>query len=320
MKLSTPRRLCIAAMIGCIAAVIGCWINYRHGNLAGDLYYPVCGSFELLQNSHVDLLDGKTCDMPGYPPNPPTTVYAVLPFVALFGAVSGIFIFGLGSGLLAYLLLRDGPPWRLLLFCSAPYAIAMQWLQWSPLMTAVYLLPGLLPLTLVKPQIGLPVALLKMTWRRAIACAAVVIATLVLDPTWPLRFYPLAQRYSGFIPLATLPVGLLILLAVLRWREERARLLLLMAAVPQRGWYDLSLLWLVPQTWQEMLILTLLSWVSFISTRLLGIPYQVPIIVCIYLPALVMVMRQPQTSHGALSSESLHWFQGKWQAVRGKQG
>jgi len=154
------------------------------------------------------------------------------------------------------------------------------------------LLPALLSLALVKPQTGLPIILTNLTWRRALGCIVFLGATLVVDRTWPLRWLPQIQRYDSYIPLFALPVGMLLPLALIRWRQKRAQFLFAMALVPQRGIYDLLSLWSLLETPRQLIILNGLSWVLY-GLVVVGIPIPFPIlsVTLMYLPFLVIVLR-----------------------------
>jgi hypothetical protein len=54
--------------------------------------------------------------------------------------------------------------------------------------------------------------------------------------------------------------GPLLLLALLRYRERDAWLLLLAALMPQRWFFDSFTLWLIPKSKREMLLTAALSW------------------------------------------------------------
>lgn len=186
--------------------------------------------------------------------------------------------------LLSYALLREGVH-RLPLLLSAPFVTAVLLMQWSPLITAAYLLPGLLPLAICKPSIGLPVLLLRPSWRGYLATAGLLAVSLVVLPTWPRDWLANLGQHENFVPLLTLP-GLLLLLALRHYRSREGQLLLLLAAMPQR-YYDPLMLWLLPRTFRQGLLLSLLSWVGYLGWEFTRSGAWV---VCFsYLPALAML-------------------------------
>jgi hypothetical protein len=281
------HRLLVAAVIGLVIFAGSALYRPYTTSPAADMSWPLCAARAYLSGAD-----------PYEPPCYifyngywqatmwPTAAYVTLPFLPL-GNLAASAVFGVASALLAYGILREGPAWRLLIFTSAVYWQAFKWLQWSPLIAAVALLPWLMPLVLVKPHIGLAVFLYRFSWRRALACLAVVALTLLIDPTWPLRWWSTATTYNGYIPMLVLPLGPLLLLALSRWRTDQGRLLLLMAVVPQRASYDQTALWFIPQTLIEMLFLSFLSWASLI---VFDAPTSVLII---YVGALALVLYRP---------------------------
>lgn len=259
-----------------------------------DLFFPFCAASALIVG--IDPY-GDACRITYqghiYPPNPLTTVLVAVPFVPL-GMLGAPLLWSCFTGLLVFGLLKDGAWWRLLVLLSAPYWQAFLTLQWSPLMLAIALLPGLLPLALVKPQTGLPIILTNLTWQRVMGCAFFFLCTLIVDTTWPIRWLPQIQSYDGYIPLLALPVGLLLLLALIRWRQKNAQFLLAMAIVPQRGIYDLLSLWSLLETPKQLIVVNVLSWLLYALVAM-EVPFPFPIlsVILIYLPFLAIVIRLP---------------------------
>ncbi|HJZ50318.1 MAG TPA: hypothetical protein VKE41_24275 [Roseiflexaceae bacterium] len=221
-----------------------------------------------------------------------TTALVVLPFSFLPGIIAGPAIFACSCGLLAYGLTREAW-WRLGVFGSAPFWVAFQWMQWSPLILAITLLPVLLPLFLVKPHIGLPTMLTRLTWRRALACVGFGLISLAIDPLWPLRWWSNAQGYTGFIPLLVVP-GPLLLLVLARRQETRGRFLLLAGLMPQRGFYDPLVLFCLPDSPRQMLLMALGSWVGYCCSLAIGGDVRIWIVLFLYGPALLLVLLFPK--------------------------
>jgi hypothetical protein len=256
-----------------------------------DLFFPFCGASALLRG--IDPY-GELCLIKYqgriYPPNPMTTVLVAVPFAPL-GVLGSIILWSCITGLLVFALLKDGAWWRLLTLLSAPYWESFLTLQWPPLILAIALLPALLPLALVKPQNGLPVILTNMTWRRVVGCGLFLAATLAVDLTWPRRWLAQLGSYDGYIPLLAFPIGIFLLLALIRWREKSAQFLLLMAIVPQRGIYDLLSLWSLIETPKQLIILNGLSWLLYgLVIMSIPIPFPVLSVSLIYLPLLAIIL------------------------------
>ena len=263
-----PQRkaLAIAAIIGILAGSL-CYLARGHPAL-----YPGPGDFNWALNSAQSLLAGQ--DPYDFEPDAVRIPYPIpvvvfgLPWLWLPPRLAAAVHFGLGAVLLAYGILAKGRPWRLLIFLSFPFVYALLFAQWSPLITATWYFPVLAPtMVLVKPQTALPVALNRLTKTGVLLPGGVLLISLLLYPTWPWRWVAMLGEFESMIPLlAPTGIGLLLLLALLRWRSPRARLLLSMSILPFRGAYDLVPLYLVPNTAFGISILVLLSWIPvFIS-------------------------------------------------------
>jgi hypothetical protein len=246
------------------------------------------------------LLAGLDCyeipPSPRYVPYPLTAPVLTLPLALLPLSVAVALFAGASSALLAFALTRpepgQAPPyWRLLMFCSFPYSVALVSVQWSPLLVATMLLPALLPLNLAKPQYLIP-NLPNLNRRSLVACILIGIATLLISPTWPWRWLRDLGPYDGFVPAIVLPP---LLISLLWWREERARLLGLLSVMPQQWMgYDQLAVWLLPRSAREMIWYTAGSWLLialFAATGTRG-PRGLLSTVCFYLPALLLVVHQ----------------------------
>ena len=142
--------------------------------------------------------------------------------------------------------------------------------------------------------------------RALVGCAAFGLVSLVVLPRWPLEWLEAVRTLPGHPApaLAMRGAGLVLLLAVLRWRLPEARLLLVMACVPQLLLFaDQLPLWLVARTRQELLLLSGSSMIGFAlwfamlppgePDVLAATPY---VLAFVYLPALVMVLRRPNVA------------------------
>lgn len=297
------RRLLLSAVIGSVVSIAAILLRAPFIDLPGDLYWPLCAARSLVLGLDpyglqcVVLWEGHL-----YPSNPLTTAIAVLPFVAL-GNVAGPALFGVGSGLLTWGMLQERGWAGLLVFTGAPYWVAFWWLQWSPLLASLYFLPALAPLALIKPHIGASVLLAHPSWRSLVGCVFFGLLSLALDPTWPSRWWPQAQRYDGFSPLLVAPWLVLPLGLVLSrgWRDPRVRLLVALACVPQRGLYDLTLLWIVPRSARGLVTLSALSWVVF-ALWWIGSDQPFWIVALLYVPAIGSAMWAGREPHVAPAS------------------
>lgn len=299
------RRWLVAAIIGIVSCLLCSRYQISFGRGAGDISWPLCGAQAILAGSDAYLCPHLLSNGQPGPSNPLTTALAVLPFSFLPPAWAAGCFFGLSSAFLSLGLTRDRQWWRLLAFLAFPYWAALQTVQWSPLFFAVALYPTWLPLTLAKPQLGLPIALTRLTWRRAAACAVFGLSTLLIAPTWPLRWLEQIGTYDGFIPLLT-PLGLLLLLALRHWRQKHVQLFLLLALTPQRLFYDQLLVWLLPRSMVEMLGLAVLSWLGYFGSYMSNRAPDLWVVATLFLPALVMVMRHSTLAKPEEASNTLN--------------
>lgn len=281
-------RILISLIIG-VATGAFCWFLLRHFHQnAADFNWALWAAQDLLARRNP--YDRVT----QYYPLP--SAFFGLPFLWLRPEVAGGAFYGLSSALMAFGLSRHGYH-RLLVFLAYPYWAGLIAAQWVPLIFASAFFPLLLPAALAKPQLGLPVALIYPTKRGILACIALAAFSLVLLPRWPWLWVASIHSYVRFIPLLVLP-GPVLALALLRYRERDARLLLLMALMPQRWFYDALTLWLIPKSRREILGTVACSWVVGIWRW-----YHYPqghlqvgrwIILFMYLPMLVVVLARPR--------------------------
>jgi hypothetical protein len=222
-------------------------------------------------------------------------------------AAAAIFVW-ISSALLAYAITAEG--WdRLFLFPSSAFIVAASAAQWSPLFSAAFCLPWLGFVLAAKPNLGLAVGLASLS-RRLLSTAVVggvflTLVSLILLPSWPRDWMSAVLHSSTIIPLMR-PGAFVILFTLLRWRRPEARLILLLACVPQTGsWYEALPLLLVAQTRRESQILSLVSSLGFLSIRFLihGQPeaqfnreVSALMVAFAYLPAMIVVLRRPNTA------------------------
>lgn len=287
-------RFWIALMVGSFCGLFCMAALSRIGNGAGDFNWQLRAARDLLAGRDIYNHSFGADSIP-YPL--PTAMLAV-PLAWMENFVAGGIFFGISSGALAWLILRNGKPWQLLLFLSWPFLYAALYVQWSPLVLCLYFTPTFLPMLLMKPQIALPLALTQRPNRLGIFLTlAVGIASLIIYPSWPMVWLAQISSYQGIVPpLLVLPLGPLMFFALLRYRERRAWLCLLMSAMPQRVLYDQMTLFLVANNLREMLILVICSWISLPALMIFGGWNNLPggwklwLLGTLYLPALGVVL------------------------------
>jgi hypothetical protein len=189
-------------------------------------------------------------------------------------------------------------------FLAYPYWAGMLTVQWSVIIAASAFFPYLLPVTMAKPQIGLPVFLTRAGRGGVVACLIVGALSLIVLPRWPLLWIAQLKHYEHFIPLLILP-GPLLLLAMFRYRDRDAILLLLAACMPQRWFFDSFVLWLIPKSRREILATVLLSWGAGFW-RWFHVPHNFNevgrwAVIFLYLPMAVVVLTRPYRNQSSAS-------------------
>jgi hypothetical protein len=247
---------------------------------------------------------------------PLTTAMTAVPFALWLSPIWAATLFvGVSAALLAWGITRDGFG-RLPIFGSAPFLWACTSGQMSPLITACALIPALSWLTPAKPNLGLAAIAYRPSRTAIIGGLVFIAASLVIDPHWPREWMSAVatRTKANYGTPMLLAGGPILLLALLRWRRPEARLLLVLACVPQSIlFYDQLPLWLIPRTRLQSATLGLLSLTGLLLGNL-AIPdnpttaqatniYWPMIFATCYLPALAMVMREPNVG------ELPHWME-----------
>jgi len=251
---------------------------------------------------------------------PLTTALLSVPFSWMPMGAGQIVFAAVTTTVLAYALTHDGY-WRLPVLMSLPMLTAVQSGQWVPVVVAAALIPSLGWLASVKPTLAAAIFLRRPSWLLALTGGMFTLATVALWPWWPRAFLAeIAARTEAnyHVPILVMPVGPLLALAALRWRDERARIVLAMACVPQTMlFYDQLPLALVPRTFRQSLVWSLASYLPMVAWRffpapadgsqgaMLGAMARV-LVVVMYLPALAM----------ALTSETFRQSEGPLLEIR----
>jgi hypothetical protein len=245
-------RITVSAVVG-VASGIFCWflLIHTHHDSGGDFSWATWAAQDLL--AHRNPYDRP---MQLYPL---PCVFFGFPFAWLRPAVAGGAFYGTSSALLAFGLSRHGYH-RLFVFLAYPYWAGLLEAQWTPLILASAFLAPLLPATLAKPQLGLPILLTAPTRRGLLACVVVLALTFILMPAWLGQWLAHLHLYAHFFPFLVLP-GPLLALALFRYRERDARMLMLSALMPQRWFYDAFILWFIPKSQREIIWTAFFSWI-----------------------------------------------------------
>ncbi|MEI7644786.1 MAG: hypothetical protein WCJ55_10940 [Chloroflexales bacterium] len=277
-------RIGIALALGFASAAL-CYLRLAGGGvLAADFTWAWRGAQMLTtgQNPYALIRPEGAYPFNDFLYYPLPALLIAMPFAWLSGPVAGATFIGLSSGLLCWGLLREGTH-RLILFASPPYLYALITVQWSPLITAAALLPNLAFALSAKPNLGLAVLAAYPERRRLLLFGAAVAVSLLVLPNWPVDLFGRISSHLNFTPLISW-YGPILLLALPFWRTASARLLLALAVMPQRLLYDQLPLWLIPQTFRQLLLLTLASWAGVLLGLALG--WGEAALVSSYLPTL----------------------------------
>jgi hypothetical protein len=291
LRISSMRtRLAIPALIG-IAIGFFCWFVLRRMEQgAGDFRWAIHLAQRVLAHQNPYDTPDEQYPLPA--------AFFALPFLRLAPEAAAATFYGISAFLLALGLTRDNNL-RLRAFVAYPFWAGLLTAQWSTIIAASAFFPILLPVTMAKPQVGLPVFLTRVTRRGVLYCVVVGAVSLLVLPQWPRLWLGQTRYYDHFIPLLVFP-GPLVLLALFRYRHRDAWLLLLSAIMPQRWFFDSFTLWLIPKSRWEFVVTVFCSWGAGIWRW-----YHLPAnftevgrgaVICFYLPMLAVVLFRPSAS------------------------
>jgi hypothetical protein len=214
----------------------------------------------------------------------------------------------LGVGLLAWALTRRAW-WPLIALAGGQAFVSVQSVQWTPLLAAGVLLAPLQVLWAVKPTSGLPL-FAGYPNRRTVVGGLVLLGLAFL--AWPhwLDGWLVAAHRAPHRPAVLRPGGVLLLLALLRWRLPEGRQLAALALMPLAPHlYEALPLLLVARSRRELLGLSVCGTLGLLAVALLpqgadpdhGPVAWMEILISCYLPALVVVLRHPNAPVGRLA-------------------
>ncbi len=282
-------RIAISGLIGLLAGCFTVFLMNKFHQGAGDFGWAI----RLAQR----FLAGQNPYDTPYEQYPFTAALLAMPFVHLRPEIAAGIFSGLSSFFLALGLTREGYH-RLWIFLAYPYWVGLLAAQWSVIITASAFFPFLLPVTMAKPQVGLPVFLTRLSRRGVLACLAIASLSVALFPRWIWLWLGQTGYYHHFFAILIIP-GPLVLLALLRYRDRDAWLLLFTSLMPQRWFFDSFILWLIPKSHRQIVVTVALSWCAGIwrayhppaSLNQVGLW----IVLSTYLPMLAIVLaRSPK--------------------------
>ena len=199
---------------------------------------------------------------------PLTSAVAVLPLGWLdYRAARLVFVL-VSGGVFGYAIGRHRP-WLWPTFLGIPFILFASGGQWSALLAAAVLLPWLGPLAAAKPNLGLAVLAAVKTWKAGIILLGgsflLLCVSVVLDPAWSVKWNHALDQSSHFRPLIIRPGGFLLLLALLRWYDRDARLVLALGLIPTTGLpYDMLPAALVARNRAQAALLTILTQMAWL--------------------------------------------------------
>jgi hypothetical protein len=239
---------------------------------------------------------------------PLAAVLVALPFSLLPVALARATFMGLSTGLLAYGLTRRAW-WPLITLAGGQMFYALQSVQWTPLFAAAVLLPPLQVLWALKPTTGASLFAAYPNWRAVVGGLVLLGLAFLAWPHW-LDGWLAAVRQAPHRPAILHPGGVLLLLALLRWRLPEGRQLAAMACMPlSPHLYEALPLMLVARTRGELLLLAACGTIGLaagaFTPHAVGqnhgvIPWLV-VLTTGYLPALFVVLRHRAAPGGALA-------------------
>ena len=294
-------RIAISAGIGLFAAVISWIATHRAGFGTPDFHWWYVGARALLdgQNPYAAVPAAIGSEFRLFHPLP--AVLLTVPLAGLRPDWALSIFSAVCSAVLAFAVTRTSYE-RLPLFLSASFAHAAIMGQWSLILTAAFLVPWLAFVGSAKPNVGITMIAASLSWRAAAAMLAFALLSLIAMPTWPREW--LAQLPNSpyhFSPLRV-PGGFVLLAALLRWRRPEARLLTALAIVPQSPFvYEALPLFLVARNRFEVYALVIGSDLALGAYALANRAdvagffrtNSIAMLVAMYLPALVLVLRRP---------------------------
>ena len=322
LKPSTQSRIGVALAIAVAVGVFVFALQSRHPEvLAYDWTFHWRAGRAVLDglNPYLVVVPSGPYPFAFYWFYPLPSVFMALPTAPLPAVWSSAITVGAASGLLSFAISRDNFS-RLPIFLSAQFMMgAAAGSAPAILLTAVIAWPALQWLVVMKPNLGLAAFAARPTWRAVWGTVVLCAAAFALEPAWPMFW--LRQLFAmkggdthmvlGHLSPIMVPGGVVLILALLRWRRPEARMLFVLSLVPQTmTFHDVLPVMLVPQTFRQSLSLGLLSHGAFLLARSemiretdVGVMFHntAPLALWLmYVPALILVLRRPNV--GAVGS------------------
>lgn len=309
--LTSRERLAIALIVALGASIATLFAFMKRPEmLARDFTYPLRGALALIGGQ-----DPYEVIRPSGPPPfdwpfmyPLTAALIATPFALLPMQVAGILFVFCSVALFTYYLSAGGLGryWMLL---SVPFFNSVVLAQWGPLLIAGAMNPLLGWALAAKPTIGLALFAYRPSWRTAAAALVLVAVAFIVQPDWLAEWVGVVRTLEGHPIPAARPLGALAVLSLLRWRRPEARLVGVMALMPQNLYfYDQLPLLLVARNGREALGMALATWVAWVGMTvqcgvkpLCGPEVEPWVLACVYLPAAALALLSKEAPNEANS-------------------
>jgi hypothetical protein len=236
---------------------------------------------------------------------PLPAVLVALPFSLVPLELARAAFTGLSLALLAYAMSARAW-WPLIGLAGGQTFVALQSVQWTPLLAASILLPVLRFLWCVKPTSATPLFAARPDWRPVAGGVVLLGLAFAVWPGW-FDSWLAAARAAPHRPAVFRMGGVLLLLSLLRWRLPEGRQLAALAFMPlSPHLYEAVPLLLVARTRRQMLSLAVCGTVGLAAGAVLPhsvgpdhgpIPWMV-VLLTAYLPALAVVLRHRDAPAG----------------------
>ena len=296
-------RAGVAACLGLCAAAYVVLFYHRQSALAVSDFDAIWTAARALRAGHDPYAAIPAPPWPWELQYPLAAVLVAFPFSYVPLWVARAVFMGLSTGLLAWGLTRRDW-WPLIALAGGQFFFALQSVQWSPLFAAAVLVPGLRVLWPVKPTTATPLFAGYPDWRAVAGGLALFGLAFLVWPHW-MDGWRHAVQGAPHRPAVLRPGGLLLLLALLRWRLPEGRQLAVLSLVPlSPHLYEALPLMLVARSRRELLALAVCGSVGIgawaVTPHSIG-PDHGPISWAIvflsgYLPALAIVLRHPNVA------------------------
>jgi len=295
---SGRARAGIAALIGVAAAayVLGFYGHQAPGTVSDtDALWVAARALRAGQDPYAAI---PSPPWPWGVQYPLPAVLVMLPFSLLPLTVARATFMGLSVALLAYGLTRRAW-WPLIMLAGGQMFFAIQSVQWTPLFAAAVLLPGLRVLWAIKPTTGLTLFAAYPNWLTVVGGILLLALAFLLWPHWPDGWLA-AIRTAPHRPAILRPGGVLLLLALLRWRLPEGRQLAVLALTPlSPHLYEALPLMLAARSRRELLALALCGTLGLGAWAVTphprgpdhGLLSWAIVFLSGYLPALIVVLR-----------------------------